>query len=142
MGGVGGTGGMGGVGGSGGMGGFGGMGGGGGMGGVGGSGGMGGFGGMGGGGGTGGAGGLDCVNNGNSVTFATNHPAPGAHVMIVPTTDIQTGVEVSYDIQGSSTHPHTVTVTAAHFTQLQAGNSVTIDSVGGTHSHTVTIDCL
>jgi hypothetical protein len=54
---------------------------------------------------------------------------------------VSAGVEKAYDIQGTSPHPHTVTVSADNFAALANGESVDIDSTEGGHVHTVTLVC-
>jgi hypothetical protein len=73
-----------------------------------------------------------------SVMIATNH----GHTLVVPLADVVAGAEVTYDIQGSSGHAHSVTLTAAHFTMLQGGTQVTVTStLGDGHDHDVTVAC-
>ena len=85
-----------------------------------------------------GGGGGDCVANGTEVAITANQ----GHALTVPAADVEAGVERTYDITGSSAHSHAVTLTAAHFTMLQAGEAVTISSTsGGAHTHDVTVTC-
>lgn len=80
----------------------------------------------------------NCTANGTTVQIGANH----GHSLSVPAGDVSAGVEKTYDIQGTSDHPHAVTVTAAHFTELQANMSVVIASTsGGGHTHQVTVSC-
>ena len=86
----------------------------------------------------GGGGGGDCAANGTQVTIGTNH----GHTLEVSAADVSAGAEQTYQIMGSSAHPHTVVVTAAHFAMLQAGESVTVvSSSDAGHTHSVTISC-
>lgn len=65
------------------------------------------------------------------------------HSLLVPRGDILSGQEKTYNIQGSSGHPHNVTVTADHFAQLRATGrveAVTTNDAG--HGHTVLLECL
>lgn len=81
-----------------------------------------------------------CTDNGTSVAIAANH----GHVMMVSAADVSAGVDKTYDITGSATHSHSVTVTAANFASLQSNpdGSVVVESTsGGAHTHTVTIMC-
>lgn len=74
-----------------------------------------------------------------TATVGTNH----GHTAIVPAADVQAGVEKSYNIQGASAHPHTITVTAAMFAMLKAGNQVMVTSTNdAAHTHVVTIRCV
>jgi hypothetical protein len=70
--------------------------------------------------------------------ISANH----GHALVVPPADVTAGAPKTYSIQGSSAHPHAVTVTAAHFAQLAAGTSITLTStnVAG-HAHQVTVSC-
>src|SRR6185503_14082882 len=91
-------------------------------------------------GGTSGTGGSDCTNP--METIGTNHPMP--HMLTVPPADITAGTEKTYNIQGASMHPHSVTLTAANFATLAGGGSITVTSTsGGTpaHTHMVTVSC-
>jgi hypothetical protein len=93
-----------------------------------------------------GGGGLDgavtrnCALNGTTATIDANH----GHVLTVLKSDVTTGVDKTYDIMGTATHTHSVTVTAADFAKLQsnANGSVMVTSTsGGAHTHAVTIIC-
>lgn len=73
--------------------------------------------------------------------IANNHPQ--AHTIEVTPADVEAGVEKLYDIMGASMHTHSVTVTAADFTTLAGGGSVMITStMGGQHTHVVTVTCM
>ncbi|MBL9023577.1 MAG: hypothetical protein JNL21_15385 [Myxococcales bacterium] len=73
--------------------------------------------------------------------IATNHPM--AHEMTVSAADVQAGVDKTYNIQGASMHPHTVTLTAADFTTLAGGGTVTkTSSSDAMHTHEVTVTCM
>ena len=77
--------------------------------------------------------------NSTTATIGTNH----GHTANVPAADVNAGVQKSYDIKGSSGHPHTITVTAAMFAMLKAGTPVTVTSTNdANHTHTVTITCV
>jgi hypothetical protein len=80
----------------------------------------------------------NCLQNGTTTTIMFNH----GHTMTVPQADVMAGVTKVYNIQGTSDHPHTVTVTDAMFTRLQQNMPVTaVSSVDAGHPHTVTIRC-
>ncbi len=82
---------------------------------------------------------LSCLDNGTSAAIASNH----GHTLNVSKEDVAAGVEKTYDIRGSATHPHSVTVTAAHFTTLAGNAQVVIDSSNDSgHSHSVTVTCV
>lgn len=78
-----------------------------------------------------------CVDNGTTATITDNH----GHTISVSKEDVSAGTEKIYDIEGTSGHSHTVTVTADHFTTLQDNDSVTIVSSNDGHTHSVTITC-
>lgn len=87
--------------------------------------------------GTGGAGG-GAPTPGCVETIALNH----GHVLEVTVADVNAGVEKIYDIMGSSLHTHTVTVGAADFALLAQGMPVMlVTSLGGMHTHNVTVTC-
>lgn len=71
-------------------------------------------------------------------TIGSNH----GHTLTVSRDDVTLAAERTYDIQGSSQHAHSVTLTAAHFAMLAANQSVTVQSTsGGGHTHSVTVTC-
>ncbi len=86
-------------------------------------------------GGMGGGGGSTC-----SATEITNN-----HDHAFTMTDVSMlQADTPIDIQGTSGHPHTITLSAADITSLEMGNSVTVTSTadgGGPHTHDVTISC-
>lgn len=80
----------------------------------------------------------NCLQNGTTVAISSNH----GHTMTVSKADVMAGVQKDYNIQGSSAHPHTVTVTAAMFAMLQQNMQVTVkSSTDNGHPHDVTIKC-
>ena len=82
----------------------------------------------------------NCALNGTTATIESNH----GHVLMVLKSDVTAGVEKTYDITGTSTHAHSVTVTAANFATLQsnANGSLNLTSTsGGGHTHGVTVIC-
>lgn len=80
-----------------------------------------------------------CAANGTAVTIGANH----GHLLVVSRADVIAGVDKTYDIQGTSGHSHSATVTAAQFPQLQADVTTTlISTVGSSHSHPIMISCL
>lgn len=70
--------------------------------------------------------------------ISANH----GHALVVSAADVAAHVTKTYSIKGTSGHDHLVTITAAQFTQLGAGQAVTVAStnVAG-HTHTVTVTC-
>jgi threonine synthase len=86
------------------------------------------------------AGAANCLANGTTVEIGTNH----GHTLVVTKDEVNAGVEKAYEIQGTSTHPHTVTVTAALFATLKNNTSVTATSTSNgspAHTHTITVRC-
>lgn len=78
----------------------------------------------------------ECIQG--STAISSNH----GHTMTVSEADVTAGASKTYNIQGSSAHAHSVTLTAAHFTMLKANRSVTVVSTsGGAHTHNVTVTC-
>ena len=82
------------------------------------------------------AAGASCEND-PSVMITANH----GHVLMVPLADVMAGVEVTYDIQGTADHAHTVTLDADHFAMLEQGIQVTVASSFAGHNHQVTVAC-
>lgn len=70
-----------------------------------------------------------------------NNHNPGPHAVTVTLAEVEAGVEIQYDIQGQSGHPHTLVITAGDFATLQATGSVIVESSFDGHSHTVTVTC-
>jgi len=71
------------------------------------------------------------------IVIGMNH----GHEMVVSLAEVMAGVQIDYDIQGTSMHPHTVTLTAEHFMMLQQGMEVMVVSSNSGHTHTVTVSC-
>jgi hypothetical protein len=101
-------------------------------------------GGSGGGSGGGGGGGGQVGDGGTcadvTTTIENNHPT-GPHILDVPLSDVLAGEEKTYDIQGESSHTHTVTITAAEFATIAGGGTVTTKSSVTGHSHPVEVGC-
>ena len=73
-----------------------------------------------------------------SSDITSNH----GHTLSVSAADISAGQDKTYNIKGGSPHDHQVTVTAAHFSTLSGGGSVSVtSSTDAGHSHPVTITC-
>jgi hypothetical protein len=80
----------------------------------------------------------NCAANGTRATIGANH----GHALTVAMADVTAAVEKSYDIRGSSDHPHTVTITAAQFATLATNNSLQVSSSSDAgHTHTITVTC-
>ncbi|MGE0327881.1 MAG: hypothetical protein AB7K71_26120 [Polyangiaceae bacterium] len=85
---------------------------------------------------TGGSGGTGMTGCG--ATIMANH----GHVLMVSQADVDAAADKTYDIMGSSAHTHSVTVTAADFTTLAGGGSITVTSTTSlSHMHTITVMC-
>src|SRR5690606_19888363 len=83
----------------------------------------------------------NCMQNGTMSTIGTNH----GHEMPVSIQDIMAAVEKTYQIEGTSGHPHSVTITGLMFMQLQQNIPIVVTSspypeMGG-HTHPVTVRC-
>lgn len=90
------------------------------------------------GGGDQGGGGKNCLDNGTQSSIGSNH----GHSLTVSKADVTAGTEKTYNIQGSSPHPHTVTITATNFTTLKGNNSISVtSSADDGHTHSVTVSC-
>jgi hypothetical protein len=79
----------------------------------------------------------NCASTG--ATIANNH----GHAITVTAAEANAGVDKTYQIQGTSLHPHTVTITAAQFTMLKSGGTIMVtSSTDAMHSHVVTVTCM
>ncbi len=81
-----------------------------------------------------------CAATNATIMIATNHPH-GMHTVVVPKEDVAAAVDKTYSIMGAASHDHMITVTAAQFTMLKAGGSITVTSTATDHSHDVTVTC-
>ena len=80
----------------------------------------------------------NCLAAGGVGAISANH----GHSLAVPAADISAGADKTYQIQGSSGHPHTVTITAAQFAMLAQNTSITVTSSNDAgHTHQVTVNC-
>jgi len=79
-----------------------------------------------------------CTMNGTISTIGANH----GHVLVVSKADVAAGTARTYDIRGTAGHTHSVTVTAAMFTQLKGNTTITTtSSVDAGHAHSITVMC-
>lgn len=79
-----------------------------------------------------------CLADGTTSVIADNH----GHVLVVTKDDVAAGVEEAYDIQGTSDHPHTVTITAAMFAQLRQDHAIaTTSTFDDGHDHGIMVAC-
>ena len=82
--------------------------------------------------------GASCTMNGTTDTIDGNH----GHVLTVSKADVIAGADKTYDIMGSASHTHNVTVTAAMFAMLQANHGVSVTTtVTLSHMHSISIVC-
>ena len=82
---------------------------------------------------SGGGGGGSC-----SPDIVGNH----GHTLVISAADLEAGANKTYNIQGTSPHDHEVILTAAHFTSLKNGSSVSVTSTSTAgHDHPITITC-
>ena len=88
--------------------------------------------------GTAGGAGIGGVQDCGAESISDNH----GHELVVPARDVAQGVERTYDITGTSSHPHTVILTASDFeTPRQGGIVMVTSSSDASHSHEVTVSC-
>jgi hypothetical protein len=79
------------------------------------------------------------VRDGTTSTIGTNH----GHTLFVSKEDVAAGTAKTYDIRGTSSHPHTVTITREHFLQLQQDTTIsTVSTSDAGHTHAVTVTCV
>lgn len=76
-----------------------------------------------------------CGSGGTAI--AGNH----GHVLVVPLVDLDSMVPMTYHIEGTAGHDHTVTFSVAQLQALKAGTSVTVTSTFNGHQHDVTASC-
>jgi hypothetical protein len=87
--------------------------------------------------------GPNCLSNGAEVNLGTQ-----THTMRVSAEDVRAGVEKTYNIQGTNSHAHFVTLTADHFAALRANQGVTLNSTTGQtsgqfpHTHRAIVQCI
>jgi hypothetical protein len=86
--------------------------------------------------GAGGGGGADTCDN-PSETIGSNH----GHLLTVAAADVSAAADVTYHIMGTSSHDHTVLISAAMFAKLAAGMPVSTTSSSAGHTHDITVVC-
>lgn len=91
------------------------------------------------------AAGEEAVDQSEDALVACKPPVISAnhgHSLLVSAADVAAGVAKTYSIAGSSSHDHTVTISAAQFATLAAGRAVTVtSSKDAGHTHTVKVTC-
>jgi hypothetical protein len=72
-------------------------------------------------------------------TIAGNH----GHVLTIAAADLDSPVNMVYDIHGTADHTHSVTLTVANLQALKAGTTVmVVSSTTFAHEHSVSILCV
>jgi hypothetical protein len=62
------------------------------------------------------------------------------HTAVITVAQLNAGGDVEVEIQGTSSHNHTVTLTALEVEGVLGGKRVTKESTGSRHTHTVTFN--
>jgi hypothetical protein len=70
--------------------------------------------------------------------IGSNH----GHKLTVTFDDVDGASAKTYDITGTADHSHDLTITAAQFAQIMDGQTLTITTKNGPHTHRVTVKCL
>lgn len=76
-----------------------------------------------------------------SGSIAANH----GHALPIVVADLDSTTPKTYDIMGTATHGHSVTLSVAQLGQLKGGAAVSVTSTPGdsdNHTHTVTVSCV
>lgn len=97
------------------------------------------FGGCGGGGGYGSSGGVATSSCAGDI--AANH----GHALPIVVADLDSTTAKTYDITGTATHSHGITLSVAQLGQLKGGAAVSVTSTPGStdgHTHAVTVSCI
>ena len=75
---------------------------------------------------------------GCAATIAGNH----GHALTISAADLNSAMDITYDIRGSADHTHSVTFTAAMLASLKAGNTVSaMSTVTLAHDHQINERC-
>jgi hypothetical protein len=79
------------------------------------------------------------AGSGCSATISDNH----GHVLAIAAADLDSAIDKTYTIQGSASHTHSVTFSAAQLAQLKAGNTVSVtSSMAEGHDHRISERCV
>lgn len=73
-------------------------------------------------------------------TIATNH----GHTVPIAVADLDSTAPKTYDIRGSATHSHAITLSTTQLAQLKSGATVNVVSTPGdadNHTHAVALAC-
>src|SRR5438105_14382882 len=68
----------------------------------------------------------------SSFDFTGNH----GHALDIPIADLSSLTDKSYSIQGTASHDHPFTLTAANLARLKAGQAIVVVTTGMNLSHT------
>ncbi|HUL65465.1 MAG TPA: hypothetical protein VLW55_12690 [Burkholderiaceae bacterium] len=64
------------------------------------------------------------------------------HAVTIPTADLDSMVDMTYNIQGTADHNHTITLTPAQLQMIKAMTATSImSSTNLSHNHDVTVNC-
>jgi hypothetical protein len=83
-------------------------------------------------------------DDGNDLCGASGAAISGnhGHALAIAAADLNSTVDITYNIMGSANHNHTVTFTAPQLAMLKNDQSVTVtSSTTDGHSHSVTATC-
>jgi len=80
-----------------------------------------------------------CIDNGaKPLSISANH----GHTLTIPKADVASGVSKSYNIIGSATHAHEVTLSPDDFAKLKNNEQIGIVSTNNVgHEHTIVVRC-
>jgi len=82
----------------------------------------------------------NCLENGTDTSIGNNH----GHTLTVSKADVELAAQRTYNIQGTGTHDHRLTITADNFTQLKNNNATiqVVSSSDSGHTHSVSVSCV
>jgi hypothetical protein len=64
--------------------------------------------------------------------FSSNH----GHALQIPAADLDSPTDKTYSVQGTATHDHPFTLTAANLARLKAGQAILVVTTGVAFEHT------
>ena len=75
----------------------------------------------------------------NNFLFSGNH----GHALVIPAADLDSLADKTYSIQGTASHDHPFTLTAANLARLKAGQAIVVATTGVAldHTHDVSGSC-
>jgi hypothetical protein len=83
------------------------------------------------------------VTSCSAITITGNH----GHSLVIPVADLNSMVDMTYNIQGTADHNHTITLTPVQLGQIKGRMAATVISsiassmTTSSHSHDVTSNC-